>query len=158
MAKCNCSGNVTIVTTLPCPQACSQCFIPKNYIVPVADRVAPCGGEGTLDVDGLNDFSTTCSGNLTYSIFSYDTDGFNSVSITSGGLLSYELSDLANVGSYYSITYRVRCDAEGVGGYGVIQVSPLDLCLTANCTPSQTCNKCTGECDDIAVDLSINMQ
>lgn len=158
MAKCNCGGNVTIITTLPCSEACSNCFIPKNHIIPVADRVEPCGGAGTLNVAALNDFSTTCTGNVTYSIFSYDTDGFNSISITSGGLLSYELSDLANVGTYYAVTYRVRCDNEGVGGYGVIQITPDDLCLTSNCTPSQTCDKCTGDCVNISVDLSINIQ
>ncbi len=157
MAKCNCSGT-TIVTTLPCSQACADCFIPRNYVIPVVDRVIPCGGIGNLDVDALNDFSSTCTGNIVYSIYSYNSDYFNSVSITSGGLLSYELSSDAEPGLFGDIVYRVRCDQENVGGYGVIQVSARDLCLTSNCTPQQTCNKCNGLCVDIPIDLSVDIK
>ena len=158
MAKCNCGGNVTIVTTLPCSEVCANCFIPKNYIVPVISRVEPCGGIGSLNVASIQENISVCTGNTTYSIYSFSTDGFATVTITSGGLLSYTLSSDANVGSYYEIIYRIKCDVGGYGGYGVIQVSPLDLCLTANCTPSQTCNKCTGDCDNIPINLSVNAQ
>jgi hypothetical protein len=158
MRRCNCSGGVTIITTLPCYQACEECFIPANYVVLREDRVPPCGGEHSFSLTSLNNYFTPCTGNILYSLYSFDTDAFNSVSITSGGLLTYEFSSLAEPGKHYSINYRARCDNENLGGYGVIQTSPEDLCLTSNCTPSQKCNKCTGDCENIAIDLSVNIQ
>lgn len=158
MARCNCLGGVTIVTEQTCEEACANCFIPANYVVPVADRVDPCGGVHIINVDDLNNFSVSCTGNVFYQLYNYDTDAFTSVVITSNGVLTYTLSDQAVPGVYYSIVYRARCDNEQVGGYGVIQTTPKDLCLASNCTISQTCDKCTGDCVNIAVDLSINIQ
>ncbi len=157
MNRCNC-GSITIVTSKPCTLACADCFIPANYIVPASDRVAPCGGSDTITLSDIQTNIGVCTGNVTYSLYSFSTDGFNSVSITSNGALTYELSSDAEVGTYYEIIYRIRCDVGGYGGYGVVQVTPDDLCLNSNCSPSETCDKCTGDCVDIDVDLSLNIQ
>lgn len=158
MSRCNCLGGVTIITEEPCTTACAKCFIPANHVVAIEDRVLPCGGSQIINVAALNDFSESCTGNVFYSLNSYDTDAFSSVTITSGGTLTYVFSAEASPGTYASITYRARCDNESVGGYGVIQTTPKDECLTSNCTPSQTCNKCTGDCENIPVDLSVDIQ
>ena len=158
MSRCNCLGGITIITDEPCSTACVNCFIPVNHVVSAADRVAPCGGSDIINIGALNDFTTTCTGNVFYSLSSFDTDAFSSVTITAGGTLTYVFSSDATPGSHYSITYRVRCDNENVGGYGVVLTSPLDLCVPSNCTPAQTCDKCTGDCENIAVDLSVNIQ
>ena len=155
MQHCNC-----VETTIPstpntptCVQ-CGNCLTVKSPIL--SNFVDPCGDSDTYDITTVNDYEV-CDGAITYQILSFDTIGLASVTVSSLGVFTIETTNEAEVGQYYEIVYITRCSDPSIGAIGVIRVGIADPCNGVICADGETCNKCSGECEEITIDLNVDV-
>lgn len=136
-------------TSDPCP---TNCLYAPSIVVSESNSVYPCGEAGLIPFDNLDFGTTICGENaLTYSIVTYSAE-VTSVSITSDGI-AFTSTDAAADTLRATITYRLDC-----GGYatmGNVTIIFKSRCANVLCAAGFNCNGCTGDCDPIDVDISI---
>jgi hypothetical protein len=160
---CNCIGpNVGVPTPPPlCPDT-DKCLKLCEDILPCENAVGPCLQSGTYDFSSLNHNTTGCGTNpVLYSVEDYDKSIFASVTIDSvSGVITWVTADSDSAGKYGKICIKAICQGDcdncNVLGHVVdFYIGVRDLCAAVVCDDCETCNPCTGECEENDVNLKL---
>lgn len=149
---CSCKPRPVSVTPT-CP---TGCIVGGYHIIPAADSVGPCGQEGSFDLAEMEvneTNTTTCGAALIYKLEGWDTAGFEIVT-KSGSEITFVTKSDAEEGEIYKIRYSVRCASLGLSDLGEVWVVIKNLCANVDCDAGETCNRCTGDCEETPVDVS----
>lgn len=143
-------------TTISVPSCPTGCIAGGYHIIPQSESVGPCGQSGTFDlaVMPINiTNTTTCGAALIYKLEGWDHTGFEIVT-KSGSSITFITTSAALEGEVYKIQYSVRCASSGLSDLGEVWVVIADACADVTCVSGESCNRCTGECDEAPVDVS----
>jgi hypothetical protein len=141
----------------PTPTCPRDCFIAASHVVPPDQSIGACGQNGSVDLLAINtDADTFCTGAMSFSVYSYDAVGLTNVSVSNAGLLTFTTTSAAVPNQLYNIMYRIYCNGTIYSSMGNVWIGILDLCTLA-CATGTLCNKCTGVCDPILIDVSTSI-
>jgi len=134
-----------LVTSPPPSTPCdSNCIYAPNLLV--ADQVTACVAIAT-DIN-ISPVTAICSTPATYSIIS-------SKNVTgTPTITSTKITFIPANNNYASgeITYKVSCGI--LSAIGKVIIVYKNNCVGISCPTNQVCNKCTGACQNLSIDLS----
>ncbi len=135
-----------------CGESCNTCSGECYGSIDDQEMTLDCNEAGaTLNLGALLNLGA-CDGTNTFTLA---VPVEIAASITSGGLLTVEATGAALPGVTYTIDWDLACSKYGLTASGKIEVYIDDKCTETTCDPGFTCNKCTGECEEMTSDLSI---
>lgn len=153
-SPCFCFGECT-PNNPDTPCKTGKCFQLGTIVVSCENSVGPCNQTGTIP---FKCFCYPCE-NPTFKITnldqikglvvdSIDKDG---VTVTTDGTLEpYDKVE---------ICFKASCpteDCDHKSDYGSVVIYIKDLCLGVDCATGSTCDKCNGECSEIAPEIEIS--
>lgn len=153
---CSCFGNTVTLNncTNPTPTPCGGCLTLGRIVVGCENSIAPCDTSSTLKVP-FDCFCFPCTTPkfkiLNQSSIKYATV----VSIDKTGVtIRPDGTGVAN--SKVEIAFKAVCedDCDTKSDYGSVVIYLKDVCKGVLCTDTQECNQCTGNCDEVTIDLS----
>lgn len=137
MAICTCS-------VISPPVTCnSYCIQAPNMLV--SNSVTACDSTGEIDISPV--IAKCGTDTVHYTILSYKNVA--SPTITSSQITFTPVNNNYEIGE---ITYKVSCGI--LSDVGKITIVYKDNCVNALCGDYQTCDKCTGDCNDDEFDYS----
>ncbi len=152
MSCCLCYSRTVGCSTPPqssCPEG--NCLKVPHLLVGSSDSIGPCNEDGVILFAGTGLDTTLCGLTVpTYMILSH-SDIFTDVSITSTGIYFTSTTDVTTA-STGIIEYAVSC-----GQYAATATATIilkNLCASVICSSTQACNKCTGLCEAVTIDLA----
>ena len=153
MSCCLCYPTVCAPTNPPpkCPDG--KCLRIPHLLVGSDNSVGPCGETGLIPFQGTGINTSICGSNTpTYTIIS-KSNIFTNVSINSTGI-TFTTTSAVSEDSVGIIEYAVAC-----GQYSSIASATIilkNLCASVICGPTQECNRCTGNCEDIEGNIVVS--
>lgn len=138
---CSC----TVLTPKPKALCDDNCIYAPNMLV--SDQVTACDGVTNIDISPI---IAKCGDNQPYfSILSYK-NVTGQPTITSNQITFTPANNNYAPGE---IVYKVSCGI--LSASGKIIIAYKDNCSGVICTNGKICNKCTGNCENIEIDLSV---
>ena len=153
MPACNCNS-VIITPPTPTPQPCKDCLIARSAILPCDEGILPCGGTFSVDLTELFDATICGTGGYTVSLDGYDTTYLTNVTINGSYVLAGETVGTPPEGTLPWVRYRVECDDKINSARGTVRICILNPCSRKRCANTETCDPCTGDCNQGTVDLT----
>lgn len=143
---CICSSTPT---DPPCPDDCNCLKLCSITVNPLSDdAVGPCGATGSLDISSEDtyghDFCACGANTLQWGIEAFESEYFLSVSISSAGVLSWTTQNAGVEGGIGCIIVAAVCGNLKV--YTTVLVGIKDPCYNKLCSPTETCDPCSGNC------------
>lgn len=133
----------------PCP---TNCIYAPSIVVSESNSVYACGETGLIPFENLEFGLTVCgTDQVNYSIVSYSAE-LTSVSIDSNGI-TFTSTDAAADTLRGTLTYKVDCGEYAT--LGNVTIIFRSRCANVMCGTGLECDECTGNCDPIDVDISI---
>jgi hypothetical protein len=147
---CSCVGTYTPPSD-DCSTTC-KCLSLGYITVWPDDGVGPCEKNGTVSFSCF-DYCACENDTATLTVVDIVPAGILNVTSINAAGLAYTTTDEAEAYDKVEITIKGACIAEkdGVtklGDYTVVTIFIKDLCKDVLCETGETCNKCTGECED----------
>ena len=155
---CSCFGNSVSLNnncSTPTSSGCGDCLQLGRIIVGCANSIAPCDTENTLKVP-FDCFCFPCT-TPTFKILNESSIEFATVvSIDKTGItIQPDGTGVAN--SKVNIEFMASCDAgtcDAKTDYGSVAIFLKDICEGVLCGDGERCNECSGDCEDVLIDLS----
>ena len=154
ITPCNCTGGAYTPASNPDSNCTTDCIDAPRVVVACDSSTPPCGVTGQVDVSGFLT-TTACTGTISYTLLSYDTTALENVSISGAGVVQWDTTNAAEINTFARITYLIECSNSILSDQGVVDVCIQSLCPTAPCASGTECNPCTGNCDPIVPDITI---
>ena len=148
---CSCLGTYTPPTS-PCVTTC-ECVELGSITVFPDDGVAPCGQSGVVSFTDCFDFCACENKVATLSVVDVTPTGIITINSINQSGLTYTTTNDAEANQRVSVTVKAICDSastvgQQLGDYTTITIYIKDMCKNVVCGVGQTCNKCTGVCED----------
>lgn len=159
LSPCSCIGNCTGDPDPGPPTSCTCLDLGYITVYP-DDSVGPCEQTGTVSFTDCYDFCACENENATLTVMNISPENAVTVnSITTAGLSFTTNSDVVSAYDKVEITIKATCiadfdDTVTLGDFTTITIFIKDLCKGIICGDGQTCNKCSGECED---DVNLNV-
>lgn len=148
MRDCSCLG-----TSFSAPDVSpdySKCLCGTNKFIAPDDGPNPCSENFSYNLLDMFEVQA-CDGSIEYEIVSLS--GFESASISGGEFTAVTSGE---PGGIYNVTILASCVDTQLSVMATLQVGFQDLCKGVECEGNETCNPCTGNCEDNQVDLEIS--
>lgn len=144
--RCSCNGSSA-------PSSSNKCICLSTYHQDCDLGVMPCGGSINVDLYAEElVYDTPCAAGVTFQITAYD-DEFSNVAISSEGVITGDLNGEPD--KQYEIYYKMKCPSLGTAVNGRAIFCVRNLCKGVLCAETQTCNECTGNCENTQADLEV---
>lgn len=130
-----------------------KCICANTYRNVCSKGPEPCAASFELN---LNEYvENSINDSETYELVSFDADGFSAVTVSSAGVLNATTS--GEGGEEYVIKYKVKTTYDGVeyAATGYVYLCFKNMCRGVECTESEECDNCTGNCVDLVADLEV---
>ena len=156
---CSCFGNTVTLNncTNPTPTKCGGCLTLGRIIVGCENSIAPCDTESTLKIP-FDCFCFPCT-TPNFKILNQSSIKYATIeSIDKTGItIRPDGTGVAN--SKVEIAFKAVCedDCETKADYGSVVIYLKDICKGILCGDGEVCNQCTGNCDNITIDLATTM-
>ncbi len=154
---CNCFGNS--VTLNNCPSTpptsrCGDCLTLGRILVGCENSIAPCATEDTLTIP-FDCFCIPCETPQFKILNESEIEHVEVVSINGDGL-TIQPTGTGKANSKVEIRFKAICadDCNTLSDYGSVVIYLKDICKGVLCGDGEQCNDCTGDCDDITIDLA----
>lgn len=154
---CTCFGNS--VTLNYCPSStptskCGDCLTLGRVLVGCENSIAPCATEDTLTIP-FDCFCIPCDNPQFKVTNSSEIEHLTVVSISADGLV-VQPTGTGSANSKVEIRIKAVCSdgCDTRSDFGEIVIFLKDICKGVLCDDNQTCNDCTGDCDDNEIDLA----
>ncbi len=153
---CSCFGNSVTLNncTNPTSTGCGDCLTLGRILVGCENSIAPCDTSSTLKIP-FDCFCFPCT-TPTFKILNQSSIKYATVvSIDKTGVtIQPDGTGVAN--SKVEIAFKAVCgeDCETKTDYGSVVIYLKDICKGVLCGDGEKCNECTGDCDDILIDLA----
>lgn len=163
---CSClTGQITMMPATPCPADKSDCCLKacNGLITCENGGVGPCGQSGVMNLNDLLHHTSGCEGELVFRKGKedfFDKNIFASVTIKPDGELKWVTNGPEVAGKYGQICFKVLClsnceDCTELRANGTVTIGVKDMCLVNTCEECETCNPCTGVCEETDAMVSV---
>lgn len=148
---CSCVSSCNPSDPPDTPTSCDCLNLPYITVFP-DDSVGPCGQTGTVDFTDCFDFCACENEVATITVMEISPEVLTVNSINTGGM-SYTTTEEANAYDKVEIIIKASCtdkDDENVtiADFTTITIWIKDLCKNVLCGAGESCDKCSGECEE----------
>ncbi len=154
---CNCFGNSLTLNNNCNPTStseCGGCLTLGHIMVGCENSIAPCDTESTLKVP-FDCFCFPCD-NPQFKITNLSKIKYATVvSIDKTGV-TIQPDGTGKANSKVEIEFFAMCSdgCDVKSDYGSVSIYLRDICKGVICEDGYKCNDCTGDCDQVTIDLS----
>lgn len=148
---CPCVGTYT--PNDDCPSSSCDCLNLGYITVFPDDGVGPCGQAGTVSFTDCFDFCACENEVATLTVVDVSAPDSITINSVNQSGLTYTTTSEANAYDKITVVLKGTCTSKDdedlqLGDYTVITIYIKDLCKNVVCGAGETCDKCTGECED----------
>lgn len=150
---CACLGKCTPDDPIDPLESC-ECLDLGYITVYPDDSVGPCNQVGTISFTDCYDFCACENENATITVLNIEpADAITVNTITTAGMNFTTNSEIVDAYDKVEVTIKATCisatnEDEVIGDHTVITIFIKDDCKGVICGEGETCNQCTGECED----------
>jgi hypothetical protein len=154
---CTCFGNSVALNYCPSStptSRCGDCLTLGRILVGCENSIAPCATTDTLTIP-FDCFCFPCENPQFKVINESEIEHLTVLSITKDGLV-VKPTGTGRANSKVEIRFKAICadDCNTLSDYGSVVIYLKDICKGILCGDGEVCNDCTGNCDDVVIDLA----